>query len=623
MSNGKEGDLYRALAAFAVLALVLAPAAIADSQPGYRAHHVEIAPEEMTTTVVDIPIEKLMAHYTKAELQEGSYVGDEYCIACHTWAGITRDVKHRQALRTPMGSLTLTNGRGVVADYDANGVDDFMDGLDFNTISSVFDPYIPNAPILSYNPVGDTYWMTIGEVTSQVWITQGGTGDWKQRYLMRIPAKNGPSGYARENYVSPLQYNEKTDEYVAYHPEHWWDPDTKAPVIVPAMTVQQVAGVGRSYSKKCIGCHTTGIRKLNQIAEEWVYRPYPASLVYPDRPEQYPDYDRDGIADIVNVGCEACHGPGSAHILGGGDPNEILAPSDLDTEGNNEICEQCHVRVKSVPNATHDWPYNDATQTSWIPGRTAAPLESFYTDSAGRWPDAKTPKQHHQQFFSLYESSKPTFAFHPIMCVECHSPHRGGKHMVVTRIEDEGLTIATENDNNTLCLACHATHGHFEEITKEEVADYYNNLDHIGNVISAHSNHPYAPERSMGLSRCSKCHMAKTAKSAINYDIHTHTFEPIAPEKTLMYQVDGGMPNACAASCHAQMVNSFGLGYDPDIGDWGEQFDRDLATDLMYWYGPGGEWWDTTEPASMTRSILRTTMPPGRYEAPDDLHSED
>ena len=193
--------------------------------------------------------------------------------------------------------------------------------------------------------------------------------------------------------------------------------------------------------------------------------------------------------------------------------------------------------------------------------------------------------------------------------------------MVVTRIQDGELTIPTSNDNDTLCLACHATHGDFEEITKEQVAEYEENEGHIGEVVSAHAYHPYAPERSMGLGRCSKCHMPKTAKSAINYDIHGHTYEPIAPEKTLMYQEQGGMPNACAVSCHAQKVNSFGLGYDPDIGIWDAQFDRDLAEDLMYWYGPGGMWWDTEHEEPSAKRAIDASLPPGSFVPESEDHA--
>jgi hypothetical protein len=112
--------------------------------------------------------------------------------------------------------------------------------------------------------------------------------------------------------------------------------------------------------------------------------------------------------------------------------------------------------------------------------------------------------------------------------------------------------------------------------------------------------------------------MPKTAKSAINYDIHGHTYEPIAPEKTLMYQEQGGMPNACAVSCHAQKVNSFGLGYDPDIGDWDAQFDVDLATMLMYWYGPGGMWWDTEHEESSAKRAIENSLAPGAYVPRED-----
>ncbi|RLE19194.1 MAG: hypothetical protein DRJ14_01385 [Acidobacteria bacterium] len=526
---------------------------------------------------------------------DATYVGSEYCMACHSWSTFLRDSKHFQALRRPMSMYSLIPGKGVVADYDQDGVDDFQQGLDFNTISSVFDKYKPNAPILSFDAATDEYFITIGELTMQVVITQGGTGDWKQRYLLRVPVTDTADHLSAGNYVSPVQFNEKTHGYVAYHDTDWYGADNLPKFGTSTTAAELAANNSRQYSKKCIGCHTTGIRSLTEDSNgEWHYGAYPASLYNPDDPS-YLDYDHDGIMDIVNVGCEACHGPGSAHILGGGDPEKIVAPSELTTKQQNDICSQCHVRVKSVPNGIHDWPMNDDTYTYWRPG-SDEDLANYYNDAAGYWGDGINSTQHHQQGFDFDKSGKPTFIYHKVTCTECHSPHSSrGEHMLRTKITEEGadgseIDIPTENDNDTLCLACHATHGDFESISVEMVADYETNKTAIGAIVSQHTNHPYGPERSMGLSRCSKCHMPEIAKSAIKYDIHSHTFEAIAPAKTL----DFNMPNSCAVSCHDTKVNSFGFGLDPDFTVWNAQFDMDQASKLSEYYGIGGKWWDTT-----------------------------
>jgi hypothetical protein len=88
-----------------------------------------------------------------------------------------------------------------------------------------------------------------------------------------------------------------------------------------------------------------------------------------------------------------------------------------------------------------------------------------------------------------------------------------------------------------------------------------------------------------------------------------------------MYQDAGGMPNACAVSCHAQKVNSFGLGYDSDIGTSAAQFDRDLAPALMYWYGPGGMWWDTEHDESSAKRAIENSLPPGEFVAESADHA--
>ncbi|MGZ4814827.1 MAG: DmsE family decaheme c-type cytochrome [Terriglobales bacterium] len=41
-------------------------------------------------------------------------------------------------------------------------------------------------------------------------------------------------------------------------------------------------------------------------------------------------------------GCESCHGPGSAHVEGGGDKTKIVRFPDLSPEKASAICQQCH-----------------------------------------------------------------------------------------------------------------------------------------------------------------------------------------------------------------------------------------------------------------------------------------
>ena len=78
------------------------------------------------------------------------------------------------------------------------------------------------------------------------------------------------------------------------------------------------------------------------------------------------------------------------------------------------------------------------------------------------------------------------------------------------------------------------------------------------------------------------------------------------------------MPSACGASCHAQKVVILGADYDPDIAKWDDQVDRDIAEGLLYWYGPGGIWWDTTDPEVKIERVLRNAPKAGIYESKAD-----
>ncbi len=42
-------------------------------------------------------------------------------------------------------------------------------------------------------------------------------------------------------------------------------------------------------------------------------------------------------------GCEACHGPGKAHVDAGGDPTKIINPKNLSESASSKICMTCHM----------------------------------------------------------------------------------------------------------------------------------------------------------------------------------------------------------------------------------------------------------------------------------------
>ncbi len=534
-----------------------------------------------------------------------SFVGPEKCLTCHNNASLGDATGWRTSMHANGYSVVLDdahsmeNLKGIICDYDQNGIDDFHDGLNFNNISSVFDPYKPNAPILAYD-ASNGYTITIGHVAHRVYLTYGGSGLYKQRYGVKINTSQGESA---DIYISPIQFNEKTHEYVLYHPDAWYD-GSNQPIYTPTSTKTDAALNNRSLSKGCAGCHVTGLT-LDQTADgEWVSH---GAGIDPTTESMYDnnvfDLDGDGALDQINTGCETCHGEGGDHAATG-DKSKIINPAGMSTEQANNICGMCHSRGKSLPNNYFGFPYNDDTMTGWLPGDTVANL---YSDGGGYWPDGVNSKKHHQQFYDFYESSKPTFAYHQVRCTECHDVHNNRKHHMVESIIEEDannnpITIVTENDNNTLCLACHSTHGDFGDITKEMVADYASNIDAIAAVVQKHTKHPYDPENS-GASRCSKCHMPKIAKSAVSYDIHSHTFETISPLKTLDYQAEGGMPNSCA-TCHNN--NAYGEGVkDTLIATWNNPEDVQIAE----W---GKLYFDmfTTDKKGGILEAKKTTQPP-------------
>ncbi len=446
---------------------------------------------------------------------ERTYVGSSQCKLCHAtqynrWA----NSPHRYGLSSPGDSP------GILATPKAH----FEAGTSLRAVSSFSSPSPDTAPILTKS--GDTYYVSIGACSYPVTYTMG--YQWKQRFLTKI---------GNAHYILPIQYNTATGQWVSYSPTNWYD--TWQVRYTSQASLETSVYKMNSWERKCMGCHSvSGILSLafsasttsgiEQHNASWVEK---------------------------GVGCEACHGPASAHVWGNGalgttaDPY-VVNPSKLSVDRRVDVCGQCHSRGLSVGklygqaadsfNATNDTYsleyYYDGTRT-FRPGDT---LVAFYTDGGGYWNDSveiRTSSSHHQQWNDFQQSGHmmPNVAT-SVSCGSCHDVHGpiGNARQLKLSATD-----------NSLCLACHGPNG----AANQRFTTDSSVLDHMGTVHTT-----YNPSGT-GTGRCVTCHMPATATSATAYDIHAHTFRSLRPHNTNRMTNLGltAVPNGCA-TCHSSVT---------------------------------------------------------------------
>jgi predicted CXXCH cytochrome family protein len=249
-----------------------------------------------------------------------------------------------------------------------------------------------------------------------------------------------------------------------------------------------------SFELDCAGCHNTGlvIAKVGTGVD----------VKYAE----------------LNTGCEKCHGAGSDHLKNPKDAKAIINPKKLSYERNLESCGMCHSRGVSKPSGSFGYPWNDKDNKPYIVGE---PLADYYQFKPAEWGGLQAhAKSHHQQWHDLLRSKHYEAK---VTCTSCHDPHGSTNPYLMVR----------QDKNNETCLNCHKK----RFTTPEE--------------IRKHTRHPYAPE-TIGTSRCSSCHMVKTASSAEAGDIHSHDFKIIKPALSLEnFKKDPktAAPNSCNG-CH-------------------------------------------------------------------------
>jgi len=220
-----------------------------------------------------------------------------------------------------------------------------------------------------------------------------------------------------------------------------------------------------------------------------------------------------------NVGCEKCHGPGSAHVAR---PvrDTILNPGRFDYVHANDICIQCHSQGRPPTNPIegkyYDWPVGFHVGLNladfWQLEEHKLGETSFTHFADG------TAHKNRMQGNDFVES---LMYARGVTCFSCHDPH-GTDNLAMVR-----------EPGNALCLTCHGPNTQ--------------NGPHAASI----AQHTHHAADSPG-SACIACHMPAIAATIADVNVRSHTFRFVWPAQTETLKI----PNACNL-CHAEKTTAW------------------------------------------------------------------
>jgi len=246
----------------------------------------------------------------------------------------------------------------------------------------------------------------------------------------------------------------------------------------------------------------------------------------------------------LNIGCENCHGAGSAHVKASKakKASTIVSPGKLSTERSSVICGQCHSRPQG--NLKNDQPVNKDNKMM-VAGTSRNDYLVNYTtreDAVPKdyWPDGIHSKSHHQQYTDFIKSRKYRNGSQLLSCSSCHDPHgmTNYKHQMRADVRDE---------KDSLCTNCHKASA---DIKKHMLVTIGIGEKGKINCIDCHATKTMQTGAGLG-----KGLARKNGKNYWMNDITSHLFDVPKKDNVGVKDIDPGkaMPipytNACG-KCH-------------------------------------------------------------------------
>ena len=308
---------------------------------------------------------------------------------------------------------------------------------------------------------------------------------WKQRYFTKI---------GDDYYPEPAQWdvtNKMWRPYFVANGTDWWS------------TLYPPDNMKRPTGPTCDGCHSVNYDIQTKQVAEW------------------------------NVGCEKCHGPGSAHVEQPTQGN-IVNPARMDYISANDTCIQCHSQGRPL----------------------TSPIEGKYYD----WPVGFHIGLNLQDYWQLEEHNLGQTTFTHFADGTAHKNRMQGNDFVQSVMYRRGVT----------CFDCHDVHGtdNYAQLRKpvnQICLDCHGSGSRNGPREATLAEHTHHKDGSTG-SECVACHMPKVEVTIPGVFVSAHTFAFITPAITDKYKV----PNPCT-SCHTDKTTAWAtdaLRHWPERSPW-------------------------------------------------------